>query len=402
MKIRDVRREAEGGRIAACARFEWEDSDRPPVDVYFRFDDPRASQEPPCPEGFLIAGFFPAMRHGEKRIALEGPVCPSVRQGLRGAGRLFHLWYGREILRIEPRRGWQSGSAAAAPATGSFLTGGVDSLHALRKNHSLYPAGHAGRVRECLLVFGVEMPGLEETPLAAQRLEVVRRHLEDVARDSGVGLLRVDTNVRRLDPDSSFWAWEYVAPPLAASAHQLSARFSKVILGSSYDYRHLTPWGTHPLLDPLLGSAALSIEHVEAATTRIEKLRELLAWPLALRGLLVCAHSPTLTANCGSCGKCLRAMAELIAVGAPQPQTLPSLESLRPAQIDALEPGIIDVENFWAATVPGLEQRGRSDLAKAVSRYVRRLRRARRPTVLGRIRRGLSKVEERWFRGILG
>ena len=401
MRIRDLRTERTGGLATAAARFEWEDSDRPRLDVYFRVNDSLGAHLRASVEGFLIAGFFPGARHSERRIAVDGPVCPRVRDGLQGAGRLFRLWYGREAPRIESRHGWRAASAAPSDSTASFLTGGVDSLHALWKNHRLYPSDHAGRVGECLFVFGVEMPGLEDTPAAALRLETVRPLVDRVTRDAGVGLRRVDTNVRRLEPDSSFWGWEYVAPPLIAAAHQLADRFSKVILGSSYDFRNLVPWGTHPLLDPLLGSTALSIEHVEAATPRLEKLRELLAWPLALRGLLVCGNSPAQAANCGKCAKCLRAMAELIAVGAPQPETLPLLSSLRPAQIDALEAGSIDVENFWAATVSGLEQHGRRDLARVVSRYARRLRAVRHPTGFRSLKGRISKLDERRLGGRL-
>jgi hypothetical protein len=400
MRIRDIRVESAAGLVSARGRFEWEDSDRPPVEIYFRVDDSLRSDFSAAPEGFLVAGYFPAMHHGERRIALEGPVCPRLRDGLLGAGRLFQLWYGHTPPQIESRGGWQAPELTSG-STVSFLTGGVDSLHALWKNHRLHPAGHEGRIRECLFVFGIEIPGFEDTPRAERRLSAVWPYLERAASDANVGLLRIDTNVRRLEPDVSFWAWEYIAPPLAAAAHFLTRKFSTTILGSSYDYRNLTPWGTHPLLDPLLGSAALSIEHTGAATHRLEKLRELLFWPLSIRGLLVCGNSPVDPVNCGICGKCLRAMAELIAVGAPQPETLPSFESLRPEQIDALEVGPIDVENFWAALIPGLVEHRREDLAQSVSRYVRRMRSARHPTGLRKWKRRIVELDSRLLGGRL-
>ncbi len=399
MRIRDVRLDSADGRVSARGRFEWEDSERPPADVYFRVDESLAPDFAAAPEAFLLAGFFPAMHHGERRIALEGPVCPRLRDGLLGAGRLFQLWYGLTPPRIEPAHGWQASPEPPADSTASFLTGGIDSLHALWKNHRLYPANHEGRVREALFVFGLEIPGLEDTPRAARRLAAIAPYLERIARDAGVGLIRIDTNVRTLEPDTSFWAWEYIAPPLAAAAQALSGRFSSVLLGSSYDYRNLVPWGTHPLLDPLLGTAAMSIEHVGAATHRLEKFRDLLAWPLALRGLLVCGNSPVETANCGVCGKCLRAMAELISVGAPQPETLPLLEGLLPDRIDRLEVGTLDILNFWEALIPGLAAHGRSDLAEAVTRYVRRLRLARHPTGLRKWKGKLAEIDARMLGG---
>jgi hypothetical protein len=399
LRIRDIRLESAGGGVSARGRFEWEDSERPPVEVYFRGNESLSPGFSAAPEAFLVAGFFPAMHHGERRVALDGPVCPRLRDGLLGAGRLFQLWYGHTPPRIETQHGWHAPPEPPPDSTVSFLTGGIDSLHAIWKNHRLYPADHEGRVREALFVFGLEMPGLEDTPRAARRLAAIAPYLEQVAGDAGLKLTRIETNVRTLEPDTSFWAWEYIAPPLAAVAHALSGRFSAVLLGSSYDYPNLVPWGTHPLLDPLLGSAAMSIQHVGAARHRLEKVRDLLAWPLAIRGLLVCGNSPVDRVNCGICGKCLRAMAELISVGAPQPDTLPALEALRPDAIDRLEVGTLDVGNFWEALIPGLTVHGRSDIAGAVERYARRLRLAKHPAGLRKWKQKLVEIDSRLFGG---
>jgi hypothetical protein len=385
VKIRDVRIEPSGAGSAAVARFEWEDSNRPPVEVSFRTPDPDPLDPSAAPAAFLIAGFFPAMHHGEHRVAIEGSVCPSLRNGLLGAGRLFDVWYGHTAPRIEPDREWGPRPGAAPEATASFLSGGVDSLHALRNNHRLFPDGHPGRVRECLFVHGLDLPGGAGTPAGARRLSLIEPLLSGIVEDAGVGLRRIGTDARLLEPDVSFWAWEYVSPPLAAAAHLLSRRFSTILLGSSYDFRNLVPWGSHPLLDPLLGSSDLAIEHVGASRHRLEKLRDLLAWPAALRRVAVCNNSSDTAPNCGVCGKCLRTMAEMIAVGAPQPETLPRLETLRPEDIDALPPGPIDVENFWSAVIPGLAENRRPDLAAAVSRYLRRIRSARRKGLLARL-----------------
>ncbi|MGH9440756.1 MAG: hypothetical protein ACRD16_00615, partial [Thermoanaerobaculia bacterium] len=335
MRIRDVRVESSGRGAEAIGRFEWEDSDRSPVEIHFRVDESLGSSLSAGIESFLLAGYFPARHHGESRIAVEIPADPRLTDGLLGAGRLLQLWYGGSLPRIESPPGWQARDPLPSQRTGSFLTGGVDSLHALWTNHRLYPAEHPAFVRESLFVFGVEMPGEEDAPAASRRLAKIRPYLERAAGSAGVGLLQLDTNVRRLEPDVDFWAWQYAAAPIAAAAHALAGRFSRILLGSSYDYRNLVPWGTHPLLDPLMSSSRLSIEHTGAATHRLDKLRELCRWPGAIEGLLVCANSPAETVNCGTCSKCLRAMVELIAASAPQPETLPPLEELRPDQIDA-------------------------------------------------------------------
>jgi hypothetical protein len=89
MQIRALRKNSAAGRVRISATIIWEDCDRPIEEVYFEcpvsFEDDIA----PNPNAFLLAGIMPAADRGEKRVQVEGPVCPELRNGLLAAFRVI-------------------------------------------------------------------------------------------------------------------------------------------------------------------------------------------------------------------------------------------------------------------------------------------------------------------------
>ena len=76
-----------------------------------------------------------------------------------------------------------------------------------------------------------------------------------------------------------------------------------------------TVYGSHPLLDPCYGSAALSIHHDGVRYSRLDKVGILAGWDVGLQHLRVCTrpnHPDVL--NCGRCEKCTRTMLEPLAL----------------------------------------------------------------------------------------
>jgi len=73
-----------GTRFAATV--VWEDSHRPPVEIWWDLDEDLAADAFPDPNAFVAAAFVPALRHGERRIAVEGAVCPLLAAGLEAVG----------------------------------------------------------------------------------------------------------------------------------------------------------------------------------------------------------------------------------------------------------------------------------------------------------------------------
>ncbi|MGH9628836.1 MAG: hypothetical protein ACRD7E_10975 [Bryobacteraceae bacterium] len=129
---------------------------------------------------------------------------------------------------------------------------------------------------------------------------------------TGKRLVVARTNLREL-PAPTQWGVLH-GPVLAMVAHALAPAHGRVMIGSSYCYRQLHPWGSHPLLDPLWSSEAVTIEHDGTEADRVSKLRLLCQHPQFLPYLRVCWQRGRAT-NCGSCEKCLRTMLALEGLG---------------------------------------------------------------------------------------
>jgi len=89
--------------------------------------------------------------------------------------------------------------------------------------------------------------------------------------------------------------------------------FPRCYIPSSYTYRELHPWGSHPLTDHLWSSDSVHLTQDTAAAGRVEKTRAVAEIPGILDDLVVCWDSAE--TNCGKCGKCVRTMVTLKLLG---------------------------------------------------------------------------------------
>jgi hypothetical protein len=370
MRIENLRTERRGRTVLRVATVIWEDSDRPTRDIYYEVDEAFASYLSCDQHASLVGSIVPAMRHGEKRIAVEEPICPELRKGLATAmGWLCH-WYGspRRPVRIETKpvvsRPWPGSSRR----TGSFLSGGVDSLATLRLNRCDFPLDHPSAIKDCLVVHGFDIGGQERSGTEMDAFRRALAALSAVAEDAKVTLIPVSTNIRHLDDDVNFWIYEFHGAALASVAHALCGRFTTVHIASTFDIPNLQAWGSHPLLDPNYSSFALQIKHDGARFSRLDKVRLIADWPVALQNLRVCTENPPGLLNCGKCEKCIRTMLELQVAGALAqtdvfPAKMVTKELLETLVItDAYE------ESCCRDLIVPLRQQGSSALAEIIER----------------------------------
>ncbi|MGH9442863.1 MAG: hypothetical protein ACRD16_11375 [Thermoanaerobaculia bacterium] len=376
MKILDFRLAGTGARSRASARIVWEDSSRRPFDAYFEGEGigaPRGID----PNPFLTAAFIPALRAGELRVRIEDlPVCPVLVQGLLSAAALLGSWYGhRNIPKIEAPAASRP-MLPAGPAA-LFLSGGADSLHLLFQNRSRHPETSEESFRDAIHFLGMalyeEDPGEAARNLAQRALETTR----EIARSSRLTLRSVASNVAALSGDHLFWATHTQGAMLASTALGLPIRSAS--LAASWDSRKLPPWGSHPSLDPLYSSSSVQVRHRDDEFTRLEKIRALADWPLALENMLVCHEGPLPPGelNCGRCEKCVRTMTELLIAGALDRATAFPVRRVTAEVLDALAPTQLRTERFWGDLPAPLEAAGRKDLAGATRRFLVRTRRQR-------------------------
>lgn len=361
MKLSNFRRETNDKLARIAATVVWEDSDRPEQEIHFATHPEFASALSNRPDAFLVACAVAALEHGEKRIAVDGEVCPLLREGiLTNLGWISH-WrqFSHAIPEIEAAvRG--NSEKPRTTRTAAFMSGGVDSLFTLRWNRLNVPESHAFSIKDAVIVKGIEPP---PSPL-------LERALQAVAGDTGVTLIPVETNVRELDADGVFWGKTFHGAALASVAHALGGRIAQILLASTDHIPRIVPWGSHPLLDHNWSSQNLRVIHDGERFSRFDKVRVVSGWSAGLSNMRVCTQSPKDSLNCGRCEKCLRTELALAALGKLGDCPAFPLDDVDSEQVSALQ--ILDEHplSYYAELLPALEARGRGDLAGAIEHLI--------------------------------
>ncbi len=404
MKIINLRREKglHGRRVAATV--QWEDSQRPSMELYYETEGLFADDLICNPHAFLIACCMPALYHGEERIFIDAAVSPEVKEGLGAAMRWIRHWrYGerRRLAIIEA-------AGEALPAThgprraGMFFSGGIDSLGALRENRFVYPPEHPWSIRDGLLVCGLETEDLE-------KFDHVKESISGLGKTAGITLIPVYTNVRQLDTDWMFWEHAFHDAVFAAIAHAFSRRLNIVSIASTYDIPNIKPYGTHPLLDTCYSSHEVLIRHDGLCLTRLEKTKLVADWDGVLAKVRVCNrsdHYEHSRLNCGICNKCVRTMLALETLGALDTATsFPASPLTREMVADAVD--IYDTTVcFFEELIAPLKKRGRHDLAQVIEEKIaayqeRRERRCVRHVLSNTLRAKVKRFDRRYLNGRL-
>ena len=164
MKIQGFSKVTEGNLTRVSASVSWEDCGRDERRIHIETDRRFADDLHHNPNAFLLAAVVPAMRHGERRILVDGKVCPKLRNGLVTAMQILGQWYGEPPqgpMSIETTQGFEPPLPRSPERTGSFMSGGVDSLATLRQNRLDFPLGHPGSIQDCFFVHGFDLGGYE-------------------------------------------------------------------------------------------------------------------------------------------------------------------------------------------------------------------------------------------------
>ena len=319
MRIENPRIEPAGSHVRAVATVIWEDCDRRRRDVYFETSSRHSDAIAANPNAWATGCFLPARWCGEKRLKIEGRLCPALCDGLGAVVRQMALWYGGsdEQTVFEPTDGFAPPRPINPPRTCSFLSGGVDSMATLRRNRLTFPKDHPASIKRCLCVYGFDLGGLEELGHQRAIYDRLITHLQHVVDDAGCELVPVYTNVRHLFEQVDFWTKQFYGAALASVAHVFAPSMTDVLIASgSYRLCEFTS-GSHPLIDGFFSSGDLRVHHDMAAPSRLEKLKMITQWPVGFANLRVCwnRNLPEGQINCGTCSKCVQNKLLLMALG---------------------------------------------------------------------------------------
>lgn len=356
----------------ASARVHWEDCDQPERTLFIETEERFSEEMTANPNAFLVGSLVPAMHFKERRIHLQEAVCPMLLEGLDTAMGLIRTWTGGRMrpLRIEAGRNREIVWNAARARSGLFLSGGMDSLAALRLNRLHYASSHPGAVRDCFLIHGFDIGGVIERGAKLHVFERAKKAMAPVADDARVRLIPVFTNFRHLCDERELWLNTFFGAVLAAVGHAFDVRMNLVYVAASYDLPHLAPCGSHPLLDPQYSSYSLTVRHRDVHVARLEKLRIVSEWEAAFQNFRVCLANVPDRLNCGQCEKCVRTMAGLVAIGKLQDTAAFVENDVTPEMLSRFNIRIRHREPFYQELLAPLRARGREDLARTIERML--------------------------------
>jgi hypothetical protein len=374
LKIDNLRTEKFDYKKRVIATVTWEDTDRPAQDFFIETDNEFAPDLTCNPHSFIIPCTIAAMHHGEKRIFIDEEICPELIDGLNLAMSWLRHWRynpDHRLVTIESRICNKDRIASMKRRAGFFFSGGIDSLATLRANRLNYPADNSGYIKDGLIVYGLEVN-------ATEAFDYVKNDLLPIADDAKVTLVPVYTNIRYLDDDWDFWAYEFQAAALSAVAHAFVRRLSIVSIAASHNVSYLYPLGSHPLIDPNYSSNDLRIRHDGLNMSRLTKTKLVADWDIALQHIRVCTKSedygPDMV-NCSDCEKCVRTMLALLA--------LDKLNQTRSFTKDDLSEELVrkriminypSVESSYKELIEPLMNKGRDDLIRAINYGISRYR----------------------------
>ena len=360
-------------RVRVSATVTWEDCDQPTREVFIETEEEFGKDISCNPHAFLVGCIIPAMHFGEKRILLNAEICPSLREGLQTVMSLMKEWSNGEYkpLSIEAKTRSAYAHLNKQRRAGLFLSGGIDSLAALRANKQHYPEEHPGLIKDCLLVHGFDIGGVVERGMKFHVFDRARAALSAVAKDANVTLIPVYTNIRHLCDERDLWLDKFFGAVLASVGHAFASRLHSVYIASSYDIPNLVPCGSHPLLDPEYSSFDLRIKLLGLSLSRLEKLKLVADWDVAFQNFRVCLANVADRLNCGKCEKCVRTMTELVAIGALDKTHAFVENDVSPELFSGFKITIRHRAVFYEEMLPFLKERGRDDLVQTITRMLK-------------------------------
>ena len=381
MKITDFRVSGGPRGTRVSATLSWEDSDRADAELYFaspRLDAPALMQRP---EPFLIAAYPLAMLHGERRVRIDGVVCPRVREGLIIVAQQWRTWFaGIGQPDVEAAGGLAPAPPRATSRAGMLLSGGVDSLAMLRRNRLEFEERHPGAIRRGIFVFGLNTFDFDDgQPVPERRAawEAYGERLGAFVTERGVEFVPVETNIRALYPDFTSWTEVGWALGTISPGVALGGDLTELWLASNGLGLGPGHWSQHQFM-PWVSSSGLDIRVGERAASRLEGTRLIAEWEGAGEVVRSCYWHRIPEEgrlNCGSCEKCVRTALALVALGREEAMPSFGAGSLTAASVDAIADSVgVDWLGHYEPLRPLLRSVGRTDLADAVDRLVQSVR----------------------------
>ncbi len=302
-------------------------------------------------DAFVMLALIPSMERGEPLVVDERiPVSASLVRRLRTYQEIYVQWFPHLSLIPIEAPNTEVPTPAAASRVGCFFSGGVDSVYSVVRNQD--------DITDLVLCRGLDIP-FNEVERWEQTVAAVQGFADSVGKR--LLLLESDAKARFRSPHTDNHGAVLISSGIPIG-------FQRLIVPASYTYNSLFPWGSHPLLDPLLSTDATEVEH-DGAQSRTHKTRMIASSPTALAQLRVCNSFAKF--NCGTCEKCLRTMTVLSMLGV-RSEMLPEMDVKTLSRLKLEKPNTVV---FWTENLDMARELGRADFEQAIADLLRRYKR---------------------------
>ena len=237
-------------------------------------------------------------------IHVQGALSLTYLAGVRGVMSFFEKNHD-SYCSVEITADSYYQTAATEPRRkAAFFSGGVDSFYTLVKGRQ--------ELTDIICIYGFDM-SLKDS----ERWAKVRNMCAAVAKEFGVNLIEVETNMGGVIKDYGSWLRHGHGLALASVARALGGVVGEVRIPGTFSLSEQKPWGSCAATDPLFSDERVTITHDACNASRADKVVALANEPVALKYLRVCGGRPMDGLyNCCRCEKCLRTMVALYAAGA--------------------------------------------------------------------------------------
>ena len=279
----------------------------------------------------------------------------------------------------------------SAGAVAVCFTGGVDSMYTLMKH--MQPRDPAMQLIHLLVA---NVGSLEGDRTSDTLTLMTERFRSGIAADLGLKVIGLDSNIQQVCPETFLATCEF---RLASAALVLQKLLRAVLIGagvsiSQFELDLQTNSFYAACLLPLLETDSTRFPSHGAERNRIQKLDALSDFPPAHRYLHPCIYVNQ-RKNCGTCGKCLRTLGGLYALGTlDRFEDVFDLADFRNRKEDYLARILVFGNDiFYAEILEALRQKGEV-FSPQVRRKARILRAAQTLVSSGRCTKYIADIKK--------
>lgn len=263
-------------------------------------------------DSYLLGILLLAMQQSAN-IVVHGSVSKRLLANLTELQYIWNRWCPETYSLVEIIVDDVRESEIQADGAIFAFSGGVDAQFTAYR-HAKGLAGYCTQQNKAaVLVHGFDISLTDTEGLSGAATKAIET-LDSI----GIDLLVVKTNLK--DFREMNWGYSH-GFAIASVLSGLSMYAGAGMIGSGEPYEALeTPWGSHPMTDPLLSSGSFRIIHDGAGFSRSEKVKFLSDWAVGMKNLRVCWEGELKGSNCGKCEKCVRTRLNFLLAGIPNPK----------------------------------------------------------------------------------